>query len=77
MTALGWISTNGTGLNLAVPLLTRHKHHGGAVKNLLTNMSTIVHGLHFAGHASKPGERGFITLGQWALTKTVLPDLWC
>ena len=52
---LGWMARNGTGLNLAVQLSMRHKHHWVAVKNLLTNMSTIVHGLHCAGQ-KRPGD---------------------
>jgi hypothetical protein len=34
------------GINLTLGLLTRRKHHCCAVKNPLTNVSTIFHGLH-------------------------------
>ena len=35
MITLRWITVNGTGLNLAVRLLTRRKYHCGVVKNPL------------------------------------------
>src|SRR5271156_409632 len=36
MITLRWITSNGTGLNLAVRLLTRRKYHYGVVNNPLT-----------------------------------------
>lgn len=64
MITLRWITSNGTGLNLAVRLLTRRKYHCGVVNNPLTGHVDNCSWLTFRGRegvGDKTGQRSLHT----------------